>query len=77
MPESHNTVDHRLGDLESWRTLVVDPALKEHAEKIAAFERIEMQIAGIVKFVKIVATTVGVCAGVCEIARALAPYFHK
>ena len=51
--------------------------ITDPAEKIAAFERIEMQIAGVVKFVKIVAATVGVCAAVCEVVRAVAPYFHR
>ena len=63
-------------ELKQWRVLTVDPRLKDHddqlkshGKKLLAFERIEMQIVGAVKFVKIVSLVVGLIVGVLEIAR--------
>lgn len=75
MPET--TLSQHVKELQDWRLLVVDPKLAEHDKKIDNFEAIAMQITGVVKFVKIVATFIGIIAGVCELARAVAPYLHK
>ncbi len=84
MSETHPNLERRLGEiqtsiekLESWRALIVDPKLTEHDTKISAFERMEMQITGVVRFVKIIAATVGVTAGLCEVVRAIEPFLRK
>lgn len=73
----HGSIDRRVGALEDWRRLIVDPQLEEHGKKIQAFERIEMQITGVVRFVKIVAACVGGCVAVCELVRMVEPLLRK
>ena len=73
----HDAYDQRLGRLEDWRKLIVDPKLEEHETKISSFERMEMQITGVVKFVKATAVGVGLLVGICEILRAVEPLLKK
>lgn len=84
MPDTHPNLERNLGEirssvqeLQNWRLLVVDPALKEHGDKIEGFERIEMQITGALKFLKGAAACAGASVVFFELARFIAVFLRK
>jgi hypothetical protein len=62
-------LENRVQNLEEWRRSIVDPMLEEHDQKLQAFERIEMQVTGAIKFFKFVGGVVGFIAAIVEITR--------
>lgn len=65
----HHSLAARISEFDNWRKLYVDPTLADFREKIDAFEEIKMQITGAVKFIKVLAASVGVLVTVLEVAR--------
>lgn len=73
---AHPELNRRVQSLEDWRKLTVDPTLEEHSEKLKSFERIEQQIAGVVKFFKISASVVATTATIVEVTRFVLMMLH-
>lgn len=73
---AHPELNRRVQSLEDWRKLTVDPTLEEHGEKLKAFERIEQQITGVVRFFKIMASIVATVATIVEVTRFVLTMLH-
>lgn len=66
----------RVHTIEQWRSLTVDPTLAEHTRKLEAFERIELQISGVVRFFKVAGSVVAAIATVTEVTRFVLTILH-
>lgn len=66
----------RVHTLEEWRRLTVDPKLDEYEQKLQAFERIEQQITGVIRFFKVAASVVATVATFVEVTRFILTMAH-